>query len=73
MSELVGTPEDRFSRIAAHSILTIFAAPNVNSCNLASADLQSVCSMITEPSCEKTNNLDSRSGPTQTRLYSHRK
>ena len=64
MSDLVGNPEDRFSRVAAqilhdHSILE-------TTCNS-----RAEC-VVSEPVHEKTNNLGFRPGPTQTRLYSHR-
>ena len=62
MSDLVGNPEDRFSRVEAHMRKFGFLL------------MQRICAQkkSNEPVHEKTNNLGFRPGPTQTRLYSHR-
>ena len=60
MSDLVGNPEDRFSRVTAQLL----------QCTIDR--LLAKSNMTNEPVREKTNNLGFRPGPTQTRLYSHR-
>ena len=73
MSDLVGNPEDRFSRVEAHfgsfvdqrRCLLCFTC---HLCSVVECDEKS-----SEPVHDKTNNLGFRPGPTQTSLYSHRR
>ena len=67
MSDLVGNPEDRFSRVAAHNI----KASNVQDANHYVDML--ILLLAFGLLREKTNNLGFHPGPTQTRQYSHRK
>ena len=65
MSDLVGNPEDRFSRVTAH--LT-FITLHVN----VRFPCRGIDSVLYDLLREKTNNLGFRPGLTQTGLYSHR-
>ena len=72
MSDLVGNPEDQFSRVAAQIILDSFGGllrhfPQFSS----DSKMQEQFRIKIEPVHEKTNNLGFRPGPTQTRLHSH--
>ena len=58
MSDLVGNPEDRFSRVTAQML---------------QADLHAIVVCIYEPRREKTGLRGFRPGPTQTGLYKLRK
>ena len=62
MWDLVGNPEDRFSYNEAH----IFRAGQTQTGQLSYR-------LEFEPRCEKTCLRDFRPGPTQTRLYIHRR
>ena len=57
MSDLVGNPEDRFSRVAAQFFSCIMKEPSL---------------ARYEPRRERTGLRGFRPGPTQTDLYSHR-
>ena len=65
MLDLVGNPEDRFSRVMAHIL-------HDHSLLDTTCNSRAEC-VVNEPVHEKTNNLGFRPGPTQTRLYSHRR
>ena len=64
MSDLVGNPEDRFSRVEAHFSIILHCYP-INS---------PFSNLVTyEPRREKTGLRGFRPGPTQTGLYKLRK
>ena len=63
MSDLVGNPEARFSRVEAQTRM-VFEPESLSF---------ETTERLIEPVREKTNNLGFQPGLTQTRLYSHRK
>ena len=77
MSDLVGNPEDRFSRVEAHTIIhykKLYNMVHLLALNvlLLPKDL-TIIFIIIEPSHEKANNLGFQLSPTQTGLCSPRK
>ena len=71
MSDLVGNPEDRFSRVAAQ-LRQLTSTQYTFNCYSELGRLTNLKIGLTdEPVHEKTNNLGFRPGPTQTRLNSH--
>ena len=76
MSDLVGNPEDRFSRVAAHLLKGNRSVRKVlpyDDYGFRSTHCPLFTAYLFEPVHEKTNNLGFRPGPTQTSLYSHRR
>ena len=68
MSDLVGNPEDRFS----HNEAQILFLVSVDSF-LLELQKKEGPAFAYEPRCEKTGLRGFRPGPTQTKLYNHRR
>ena len=77
MSDLVGNPEDRFSRVAAQFIQDSQRHDKYDQLYNTTANIEcsvtAVCLLSYEPRREKTGLRGFRPGPTQTGLYKLRK